>query len=186
MRPQDDVLGTLVRGASEDESIRVVILTSSRTDPARSDELSDYDVILVVTDAPAFGQQDAWQSGFGVPMVGWGDESGLHGIQTYFRLVVYEDETRSDYMICPVELLERVVQHQHLPDALDVGYRVLVDKDSLGAAASDVHRPRARQANRGGVSGPTRGVLVGRDRSGQRPLAERLDLCASPSSVGVL
>lgn len=131
METSDEVLRKLIRWASEQSVIRAVVLTSSRTDPARSDDLSDYDVILVVTDAAAFGREDDWQSGFGRPMVRWGDEDELHGLRTYFRLVVYEDGTRIDYTIWPSELLERVVQHPRLPDALDVGYRVLVDKDGL-------------------------------------------------------
>jgi aminoglycoside 6-adenylyltransferase len=131
MRGHDEVLGSLVRWASKDESIRAVILTSSRTDPVRSDDLSDYDIILVVTDPAAFAREDGWQSGFGRPLVRWGDEDELHGLRTYFRLVVYEDGTRIDYTIWPSELPERVVQHPRLPDSLDFGYRLLVDKDGL-------------------------------------------------------
>jgi aminoglycoside 6-adenylyltransferase len=131
MDEQDRVLEKLIRWASEQSAIRAVVLTSSRVDPNRADLLSDYDVILVVTDAAAFGREDGWQSGFGRPLVRWGDEDELHGLSAYSRLVVYEDGTRIDYTIWPSELPARVIQHPRFPDALDVGYRVLVDKDGL-------------------------------------------------------
>jgi aminoglycoside 6-adenylyltransferase len=127
----DQVTDALVRWASEQGGIRALILTSSRANPGQADLLSDYDVILVVTDAASFGGRNGWQTGFGTPLVRWRDEGSLHGVTTYFRLLVYEDGTRIDYTIWPSELLERVVQHQRLPDALDFGYRVLVDKDCL-------------------------------------------------------
>jgi aminoglycoside 6-adenylyltransferase len=45
--------------------------------------------------------------------------------------VLYEDGTRIDYNYYPVELLTRAVEAPALPRDLDLGYRVLVDKDGL-------------------------------------------------------
>jgi hypothetical protein len=59
-------------------------------DPARSDDLSDYDVILVVAYAQAFRHDDGWQSGFGTPLVRWGDDADVFGVVTYFQGVVSE------------------------------------------------------------------------------------------------
>jgi aminoglycoside 6-adenylyltransferase len=131
MKGQDDVLSTLVRWASDDDLIRAVILTSSRTDPARSDELSDYDIILVVTDAPTFGREDAWQAGFGTPLVRWGDEGDVFGVETTFRGVVYDTGVKIDYSIWPLDVLQAIQQQDAPPDTLDTGYRVLLDKDSI-------------------------------------------------------
>src|SRR5215471_16575903 len=39
--------------------------------------------------------------------------------------------TKIDYIVWPVALLQRVLDKPRLPDVLDVGYRVLVDKDHL-------------------------------------------------------
>jgi aminoglycoside 6-adenylyltransferase len=107
-----------------------MILTSSR---ARGDEtvdaLSDYDVIVAVTDADAFARDTDWARACGAPLARWGDEHEVLGLTTFFRGVVYEDGVKIDWTIWPDELLERVAAAEPLPEDLDVGYRVLLDKD---------------------------------------------------------
>lgn len=49
----------------------------------------------------------------------------------YNRLVLYEDGTKIDYIIWSLALLQRVLDTPRLPDVLDHGYQVLVDKDHL-------------------------------------------------------
>lgn len=130
MVPEADVLGKLVAWGEPEPLVRAMILTSSR---ARGDEtvdaLSDYDVIVAVTDVEAFADDTAWTSCYGRPLARWGDEHEVHGLRTYFRGVVYEDGTKIDWSIWPDELLERVAETVELSDDLDVGYRVLLDKD---------------------------------------------------------
>lgn len=126
---ESEVLATLVAWAEAEPSIRALILTSSR---ARSDEtvdlLSDYDVILAVTDPVAFDLSGDWTTGFGRPLATWGDQHEVHGLTTYFRGVIYADGVKVDYTVWPEVLLELVGQNAALPDDLDVGYRVLLDK----------------------------------------------------------
>jgi aminoglycoside 6-adenylyltransferase len=125
-----EVLVRLVAWGEALRAVRAMILTSSRAKPgAAVDVLSDFDLILAVTDPDGFAQDGAWQSGYADPMVRWGDQSELYGLTTYFRGVVYEDGAKIDYTIWPDALLERVAEETVLPDALDVGYRVLLDKD---------------------------------------------------------
>jgi Streptomycin adenylyltransferase len=84
-----DVLATLVAWGEARASIRAMILTSTRAPPeGRADLVSDYDVILAVRDAPALAVTASWISGYGQPLVRWGDEHELYGIRTYFRGVV--------------------------------------------------------------------------------------------------
>ncbi|MDQ3672208.1 MAG: aminoglycoside 6-adenylyltransferase [Actinomycetota bacterium] len=132
---EEAVLERLVAWGEADASIRALILTSSR---ARADDtvdlLSDYDLIVAVTDAATFAANDAWVSEYGQPLARWGDESELHGMRTSFRGVVYDDGVKVDYTIWPEGLLERVGDAESLPDALDVGYRVLLDKDGRTAS----------------------------------------------------
>jgi aminoglycoside 6-adenylyltransferase len=52
---------------------------------------------------------------------------------TYFRGVIYEDGVKVDYTVWPDALLERVAEAAALPEGLDVGYRVLLDKDARTA-----------------------------------------------------
>jgi hypothetical protein len=68
-------------------------------------------------------------SDYGEPMVRWGDQGEVCGLTTYFRGLVYADGTKIDYTIWPEALLDRIAEEPVLPDMLDVGYRVLLDKD---------------------------------------------------------
>lgn len=128
--PQEkDVVDKLVAWGMAHTLVRAMILTSSRTRPdGPVDILSDYDLILAVRDVGPFAFDDAWISNYGSPMVRWGDQSELYGLTTFFRGVVYQDYVKIDYSIWPVELLEHVAASASLPDQLDVGYRVLLDK----------------------------------------------------------
>ena len=125
------VLDTLVTWADAQPLVRALILTSSRARAdATVDDLSDYDVILAVTDE--FGR-DNWVSAYGRPLTRWSDEGEVLGVATSFRGVVYEDGVKVDYTLWPEMLLERVAEADALPAMLDVGYRVLLDKDERTA-----------------------------------------------------
>lgn len=124
------VLASLVAWGESSPSVRALILTSSRARrDGSADLLSDYDVIVAVRDAASFVADEAWLAGYGEPLVGWGDEDELLGSTTTFRGVVHTDGVRIDYTLWPEVLLGRVSEEATLPDALDVGYRVLLDKD---------------------------------------------------------
>lgn len=137
MPDESHVLGRVVAWADTEPSVRAVILTSSR---ARADEtvdpFSDYDLILAVADVDAFLRDGAFVSAYGRPLARWGDEHELLGLRTTFRGVVYDDGVKIDFTIWPAELLERVAEQATLPDDLDVGYRVLLDKDGCTAGWS--------------------------------------------------
>lgn len=128
------VLGRLLAWTEEDEDVRAVILTSSRVTPdERADLLSDYDVILAVRDPQSFDRDGQWLSRYGRPAARWGDESELFGLPTAFLGVVYEDGVKIDYTIWPEAMLERVSGAEAPPEGLDVGYRVLLDRDGRTA-----------------------------------------------------
>jgi aminoglycoside 6-adenylyltransferase len=139
-----DILAKLTAWGEAQPSIRAMIITSSRVRPGGPvDLLSDYDIILVVTDPDRYAQEEAWQFDYGPPMVRWGDQSELYGLTTYFRGVIYADYVKIDYSIWPAALPARIAAEDALPDQLDVGYRVLLDKDGLAAQ----WKPPAYQAH---------------------------------------
>ena len=125
-----DVLARLVAWGQKHPSIRALILTSSR---ARADDtvdlLSDYDLIVAVSDTAAFTASHEWTSAYGRPLARWGDRSELYGLTKHFLGVVYSDGVKVDYTVWPDSLLDRVAEAEALPEELDVGYRVLLDKD---------------------------------------------------------
>jgi len=112
--------------------VRAVVLTSSRARPdGPVDALSDYDLILVVSDPAAVAADERWQSAYGRPLARWGDEHELHGLPFSFLGIVHDDWTKVDYMLWPEALLERIATDETLPDVLDVGYRVLLDRTGI-------------------------------------------------------
>jgi aminoglycoside 6-adenylyltransferase len=131
----DALLDRLIGWAERTPEIRAVLLTSSRARAdGPTDEFSDWDVVLAVTDPAAWAEGDlAWQAELGRRLVGWGDEDELLGQRTYFRGVIYDDHTRVDYSLWPVKLADAVGNADHLPPELDDGYEVLLDKDGRAA-----------------------------------------------------
>jgi aminoglycoside 6-adenylyltransferase len=123
----DDVLARILAWAEAEDSVRVVVLTSTR---ARAegppDALSDYDVIVALDDPSAFDPVSA----YGTPAARWGDEHDVHGATTRFRGVVYDDGVKVDWTLWPATVPELIAAHG-LDDSLDVGYRVLLDKDGV-------------------------------------------------------
>ena len=129
------VLERLITWAEASDSIRALVLTSSRARADGSaDELSDYDVIVAVRNPMKMTRDDEWVSAYDQPLARWGDQHELYGRTTYFHGVVYPDGVKVDYTLWPAELLAQVSLESALPEDLDVGYRVLLDKD--GATSS--------------------------------------------------
>lgn len=151
--PQEqEVLEQVVTWGTAHPLIRAMILTSSRTRPdGPVDLLSDYDVILAVSDVEPFAGGETWIAEYDRPMVRWGDQDELHGLPTYFRSAIYQNAVKIDYGIWPVELLTRIAVAASLPDELDVGYLVLLDKDQLTAGwkppSYQAHIPKKPQAS---------------------------------------
>ena len=117
------------------ELVRAALLTSTRTNPhATVDALSDYDVVLVVEDIHPFFEDRSWLADFGDMLVAYWDPiypDPDYGIEQTGNVVQYADGLHIDFRLWPVALARRVAEGSRLPDDLDVGYAVLVDKDSL-------------------------------------------------------
>jgi aminoglycoside 6-adenylyltransferase len=133
-RSEKTVTDTLVRWAEERPDVQAVLLTSSRTDPdARLDDFSDYDVILVVRDIREF-LDDGWLEDFGSVLVVYRDPITLdHGCERFARVTQYEDGAKIDFTLWPLDLLRQIAAEPKLPDYLDDGYRVLIDKTGITA-----------------------------------------------------
>jgi aminoglycoside 6-adenylyltransferase len=129
----DPVIQQLIAWAESWPSIRALILTSTRTSPrAVLDLFSDYDVLVAVTDIAPFLADESWLDLFGSVLVLYRDPIGLdHGVERFARITQYEDGLKIDFTIFPAELVRRIAAEPDLPPYLDVGYRILVDKDGL-------------------------------------------------------
>ena len=132
-RKEHDVVSSLVQWAESKVDIRAMLLTSTRTNPhVTVDEFSDYDVILAVTDCRQYSESDDWLADFGKVLTVYRDPIRTEfGLEKFCRVTHYEDGTKIDYTVYPVDLLKRIAEEPELPTHLDVGYAVLVDKDKL-------------------------------------------------------
>jgi aminoglycoside 6-adenylyltransferase len=132
---EDRVIQQLMQWAERKKPVRAMLLTSTRTNPkARVDLFSDYDVVLVVTDIHPFFEDRAWLEEFGRVLVVYRDPiKPEYAIERFAYITQYEDGLKIDFTLWPVEMLSRIVAAPQLPDDLDVGYTVLLDKDDLTA-----------------------------------------------------
>lgn len=129
---EGEVIGRLVRWADGEPLVRALILTSSRANPnASPDALSDYDVIVVTPDTDRFSTDDSWLHSYGGVLVCCRDSYHCCDESVQTCLVLYKDGVKIDFSLWSALFLDRVRHEPQLPDVLDVGYRVLVDKDRL-------------------------------------------------------
>lgn len=131
----DDVINRLIQWAEQRDSVRAMLLTSTRAVPnAPRDKYSDYDVILVVKDIHPFFEDRSWLEDFGEVLVAYWDPIHLdsdHGIEKAANVIQYSDGLKIDFTLWPVELLQEIIQAPVLQAELDAGYRILLDKDHL-------------------------------------------------------
>jgi aminoglycoside 6-adenylyltransferase len=129
----DDILRRLIAWAESRPAIRAMLLTSTRAVPtAPVDALSDYDVILVTVDIQPFHAKRDWLRDFGEVLVAyWDPIHPDHGLEVFGNVVQYADGLKIDFTLWPVTLMQQIVAKSQLPEELDAGYRVLLDKDSL-------------------------------------------------------
>ncbi len=132
-----DATAQLVDWATAASAIRAALLTSTRAVPtAPVDQLSDYDVILVVDEIDPWVTDRGWLNDFGQVLVVYWDR--MHpdpnfGIEVSGNVTQYADGLKIDFSLWPVKLLEQIVASQRLSAELDAGYRILLDKDGLTA-----------------------------------------------------
>jgi aminoglycoside 6-adenylyltransferase len=132
---EDPVIIKLIRWAEQQDAIRAMLLTSTRAVPnAPVDELSDYDVVLIVEDIHPFYDDRSWLEDFGEVLVAYWDPIYLDpdlGIEKFGNVTQYSDGLKIDFTLCHLEMLRKIVQAAALPAELDAGYRILLDKDNL-------------------------------------------------------
>jgi len=120
----------VVEWAEADENVRAAFLIGSRGEcDGQPDRLSDYDVLLFVRDRSRYESDESWLTAFGTILVKFHDGYELLGSRVVTRLVQYQSGARIDFAIHDVGLLERITKEARLPDMLDAGFRVLVDRD---------------------------------------------------------
>ncbi len=132
-----DVIRRLIEWAEQKESVRAMLLTSTRAIPNASvDVFSDYDVVLIVQDIHPFFMDRTWLNDFGQVLVAYWDllhPAPGYDHEQFGNVIQYADGLKIDFTLWPVALFQQIVADPVLPAELDAGYRVLLDKDHLTA-----------------------------------------------------
>lgn len=130
---RQDFLDRLIQWGEQNQLVRTIVMTSNRASaPDRVDLLSDYDVILYVSDTGYFGETEDWLSGLGSVLIRTAlEKSENHGTTAYWRGVFFDDMTKVDFTITQSDTLALIRNEPELPDVFDLGYLVLIDKDNL-------------------------------------------------------
>jgi aminoglycoside 6-adenylyltransferase len=131
--PESVVIDRLTRWGESQASVRAMVLTSSRAVAGGPvDILSDYDVVLAVTDVRPYYDDRAWLAAFGAVLVLYRDPlATLFGLPKTGFVTQYESGLKIDFGIWSVEILRQVATDPGLRDEFDAGYRILLDKDNL-------------------------------------------------------
>jgi aminoglycoside 6-adenylyltransferase len=128
MKTEGEVLEQIRQWARALDSVRAVILTSSRADPQRTpDTLSDYDLQVFMRSTDPITRDDAWLAPFGPVMVRWPLRPGPTFSSAWItQLVLFADGVRIDFQF--------TAGAERLADPYDPCYVILVDKDCLAGS----------------------------------------------------
>ncbi len=130
---QAEALSSFTAWGQAQPLVRAILLTSTRAIPGAADSLSDYDLILALSDLQPFLDR-AWLADFGRVLVMYQDPlSEEDGLQSSGNVVQFEEGLKIDFSLWPVKMLHRVAAQPQLPPEFDAGYQVLLDKDGLTA-----------------------------------------------------
>ncbi len=136
-QPDCDPIGQIIEWAMAQPLVHALLLTSTRAIPhGLVDQLSDYDVILVVEELQPWVAERRWLNAFGEVLVVYWDQvhpDPSFGVDVCGNVTQYVDGLKIDFTLWPVALLQQIVAVPTLPAELDAGYRVLLDKDGLTA-----------------------------------------------------
>ncbi len=126
------MLDKIQKWAETQPEIRVVLLTSSRANENKKiDQLSDYDVELYIENMKPYVENNDWLSNFGEVLILLPEKRELLGIEQQTRMVIYKSGDKVDFTLADIAVLKEICRLSHLPDWLDDGYRVLLDKEGL-------------------------------------------------------
>ena len=127
MRTEKEMLSLILDVAQKDERVRVVGMNGSRTNPnVPKDIYQDYDVVYVVSEMKSFINDPTWIDVFGKRIILQTPEAmnmfppELGNWFSY--LMLFEDGTRIDLILVPLNELDKYVHDDKL-------INILLDKD---------------------------------------------------------
>ncbi len=129
MRSEEEMFNLILSVAEADDRIRLVSMNGSRTNPnVPKDKFQDYDIVYIVNDIDSFKSNNSWIDIFGpriiLQMPEAMDMFPAELGNWFSYLMLFEDGTRIDLILIPIEELELYLQDDKL-------IKILLDKDNL-------------------------------------------------------
>ena len=131
MNRDHDVLNKIIEWAKGEAAIRAVILEGSRAASSDTDEFSDYDLNIFVTDDTKYLSDSRWITTFDDVLVYQKEGLFCKNTRIPTRLVVYKESPKVDFSFWPISMLREIVDSKVLPERYRNGYKVLLDKDGI-------------------------------------------------------
>jgi aminoglycoside 6-adenylyltransferase len=136
MKPEehssDPLAARISEWASRRRDVGAALLIGSRASPQGArDAYSDYDVVLFLDAGSRLADDDDWLKTFGEPVIVFYETTEHRAEKVPTRLVQFRERHRIDFTLSRLELLQRIVEHDALPDWLAAGYSVLADREGL-------------------------------------------------------
>jgi aminoglycoside 6-adenylyltransferase len=131
--PHDQFEQRIIAWGRAREDVCALLITSTRAIPGGvTDALSDYDIILVVDDITPYHASRDWLAAFGTVLALFRDPiTKEFGSPSSGYVIQFEEHLKIDFTLWTPAALRHIAALPILPDELDAGYRVLLDKDGL-------------------------------------------------------
>lgn len=121
----DEYLSRVVEWARREDDVRALILVGSRAGREPADDLADIDVSVFAKTSEPYTRNSEWLSAIGDVWVCVPDKFARGGEVIPTRLVIFDGGVKVDFAFYGLHVLDELAGS----DELDVGYRVLLDKD---------------------------------------------------------
>src|SRR5689334_19099224 len=123
-------LDKIIRWGKDSASVRAMILSGSLAGKGSTDELSDYDIAIFGNDF-SFIETDDWLNNIQDYWVCIHDQFEMLGIEIPTRLTIFNEYFKVDFSFHPMQLLDKMIRSKKIPDDYNIGYKILIDKDSI-------------------------------------------------------
>lgn len=132
MKAREEKLKSIIEWSERNDGVRALLLTSSLVNPlAPVDEFSDLDIEFIFENNTNYIVDKSWTRNFGNPIAMIEeDESCFDGIHA-MKMVLYEDGVKVDFKLYSKSNFIGETKQKKLPEDWDIGYKVLVDKDTI-------------------------------------------------------
>lgn len=127
------IIENIIIWAENEPKIRALILEGSMVSGTETDELSDYDINLFLTDDKKYTESNTWIYTFDDVVMYQKPDFTFGKWYIPSRLVVYKNSPRIDFSFWNVRILKHFVEKRQLPEWYKNGCRILLDKDNIAS-----------------------------------------------------